>query len=97
MLKHIQINYENGKIERYKLTDISVNDFIDYFLSQKYMLEDISEEEYESAKKFELEYNIEERFLIEIYVYKHIDKLHRNAHNRRVRSIKREKMMEMFN
>lgn len=93
MTKYIEIAI-GEQIDRYKLTDISVDDFIDTIISPsidiKSTLSDIDESEYEKSKKFELEMNVEDRFIVEHYVAKFPDKESRNSWYRMVRQHRRE-------
>lgn len=92
------LEFNNGyQIDRYKISGISVDEFLDIivapFLGQ---FKDIEESEYESKKSHELEYNYMNVILVERYVLKHPSKEARNNWNRTVRSIKREKLIESF-
>lgn len=90
MNKYIEVTL-GKQVDRYKLTDISVDDFIEIFLVKvgykKFI--DITEEEYESKKRFEIEMNVEDRFNVEHYTLVHESRESRNEWNRLVRQMKR--------
>ncbi len=97
MLKYIQITLPSGQIDRYKLTDISIDDFLDIFVgSYKDMMVELIPGEYEAFKNFEQEWNIGDKFLVERYVFKHLNKDARKEHNQKVRQLRREKFIETF-
>lgn len=71
MQKFIQITV-GDTIDRYHLKDISINDFIDCFLQVKVeKVEDITPEEYFKHRRFPLEFNVDDKFESEHYVFKH--------------------------
>ena len=72
MEKYIEINLGN-QIDRYHLDGISVDDFIDNVIKSKGKVTDITKEEYESKKAYEIEMDVEgERlFTLKHYVLKH--------------------------
>ena len=93
------LEFQSGPlIDRYKITGLSVDEFIDIiivpFLNQ---FKEITEEAYESKKSHELSWNYSNKYQIEKYVLKHPSKEARNLYNQRVRKIRREKFLESFN
>lgn len=102
MNKFIEITKEEGSVERYKISNISINDFIDTHCSGLVtpdMWKDITEERYESDKKFELAFNVEGNdslFSVEHYYVKFPDKETRNEWYRFIRQHNRgEEFMRM--
>jgi hypothetical protein len=72
MEKFIEIDLGN-QIDRYRLTDISVNDFIDCFLSGKVSIDkikDISKDDYLKHIFYALEFNVDDQFTAEHYTLK---------------------------
>lgn len=93
MTKYIQVNLSD-QIDRYKLTNISVDDFIDTYLMKPDRLpissiNDIDDKEYEKSKNHHITFNVEDRFECEHYILKHPTKEDRNEWNRMVRSMNR--------
>jgi actin-related protein len=91
MTKFIEVSLEGGAhIDRYKLVDISVDDFIDTMLKlDPSSVKDITEEEYEKHRKFELDFNVEDRFECQHYIFKHVSREARNDWNRFIRQQRR--------
>lgn len=91
MTKYIQVTLQGGEhIDRYKLVGISIDDFIDTILkNDPRLVIDISEEEYEKHKKFEINFNVEDKFEAQHYVFKHVSKELRNDWNKFVRQQRR--------
>ena len=85
-----------NQIDRYKFSGTSVDEFLDLILPFAKDVRGLTENEYESSKSHELEYNYGE-IQVERYVFKHPTKEARNIFNRTVRQIKREKFLEIFN
>ena len=92
--KYIELTSPN-QIDRYKFSGTSVDIFLDLIMPFAKDVRGLTEEEYESSKTHELEYNYGE-IQVERYVFKHPSKEARNSFNRVVRSIRREKFLEIF-
>lgn len=70
MDKFVEINLIH-QIDRYKITGITVDDFIDVIVETvgAEAIKDISEEEYERAKEYAVGFSVEDKFTIEHYTY----------------------------
>lgn len=95
MNKYLQIELEDGQIDRYSIINISINDFIDYWIQPALIgkipkWKEISKEIFETDKKFHIEFNIEDLFELHHYVYRHTSKENRNEWNKLVRQFNRD-------
>lgn len=89
MTKYVEI--ENGnQIDRYKYDGISIDEFIDIVIGDKpKRVKDIPSEEFEKHKKFEIDLNVDGKFTVQHYIFKHESKEARNSWNRFVRQERR--------
>lgn len=74
--KCVEVSFDD-QIDRYRLIGIPVDNFIDTFLVElkdRITFKDISEQEYESEKFYELELDVEGQFKVTHYVKKHPNK-----------------------
>lgn len=101
MNKFIEIDKE-GNVERYKIANVSVNDFLDSWCSgvvTPSMWKEITESEYEADKKFEIGFEVEGNegdFKVEHYYSKFATKEARNEWYRFIRQHNRgEEFMRM--
>lgn len=95
MIKFIEVHL-GKQIDRYKLINIDVDSFIDVFLVQDghKRIKDISKEEYDKDRRFQLEFNVEDKFEVEHYTYKHESRELRNEWNKMVRQLNRENTLD---
>lgn len=77
MTKYIEINIK-GQIDRYRLTNISVDDFIDIWFNDILKptnswkeLDSTTFDQHKNRKCYYLEFNVEDRFEVVHYVAEH--------------------------
>lgn len=77
MEKYIEVKF-GKQIDRYHLTNVSVDDFIDTFLGKKVKVKDITQEEFEQHynAKWSVCFNVDDRFECTHYIKEHVNKRH---------------------